>query len=168
MTEHEEPNVDEIKERLQIEVEDVAETGVAETGAAEPAATPEPTDVVDELRNLGRQVGETIRTAWQSEERQNFESDMRQGIQSFADEIDKVIREVREGEAGRKVREEASELRAKVEESDIPAKARGGLIQGLRWLSDELGKLADQFGPKEKEPQPGTVVDEPAGPSDAE
>jgi hypothetical protein len=30
-------------------------------------------------------------------------------------------------------------------------KARTGIVQGLQWLSEELGKLADQFTPAQGE-----------------
>jgi soluble cytochrome b562 len=156
MTEEQNPNVDEIKDRLKIEVEDLDE---AAGGAEETAAKPEKGDIVDEMKSLGRQVGETIRTAWESDERQKFEGDLRAGMRSFADEIDKVVREVREGEAGKKVKAEAEELRTKVETADLGTKTRTGIVQGLRWLSEELGKLAEQFTPKEKEPAEETVAD---------
>jgi len=80
------------------------------------------------------------------------ESEVRDGMKSFADEIDKVIHEVRSGEAAKKIKEEAGEVRTKVESGELPAKARGGFGQGLRWLSEELGKLADQVSPVEKAP----------------
>ena len=101
MTDEQTPDVEDVKIRLskdEIPVDDETEYKAEEAKA----------DVVDELRNLGRQFGDTVRTAWQSEERRNFE------------------REVRE--------------------------TQSGLAKGLRWFSDELGKLADSFTPAEKEP----------------
>lgn len=149
MTEEEIPSVEEIKDRLKIEVEEVEAPADNDTETAAKAAA---IDIVDELKNLGRQVAETLRTAWESAERQKMEAEVREGIKSFADEVDKVIREARASEPARKVREEATDLKSKVEEADLAKKARTGLVQGLSWLSDELGKLAEQFSPKEKEP----------------
>lgn len=161
MNETETPSVEEIKDRLKIEVEEVEATA-AETpasGDAETAAKAAAVDIVDELKNLGRQVAETLRTAWESEERQKMETEVREGIKSFADEVDKVIREARASEPAKKVREEATELKAKVEEADLAKKARTSLVQGLSWLSDELGKLAEQFAPKEKQPEPTVDIE---------
>jgi hypothetical protein len=50
------------------------------------------------------------------------------------------------------VREEASEIKTKVEDTEVTKKARNGVAQGLSWLSQELGKLAEKFTPTEKSP----------------
>lgn len=130
------PSVEEIKERLKIEVE--------EEIAKEPAG-----DIVESLRDLGRQFAETVRTAWNSQERQNIEAEVREGVKTFADEINKAIHEVREGPAGQKAREEAQEVKKSIESGDLGRKTKAGIVQGLQWLSEELNKLANQFTPKE-------------------
>lgn len=135
------PSVEELKERLKIEEIDVAEEPVKERP-----------DVAAELRNLGRQFAETLETAWRSEERQRIESEVREGMKSFVAEVDRIFKEAKESPVAGKVREEADEIRVKVEKSDIGNKARVSIAQGLHWMSQELGKLATQFTPAEKQP----------------
>jgi hypothetical protein len=137
------PNVEEIKERLKIEEEDLNE---------EPAAKAETVNISDQLQNLGKQVADTLRSAWESDQRQKVEAEVRDGMKSFANEIDKVLHQVRDGAAAQKIKEEAADVKAKVEASDLPNKARSSVVSGLKWLSVELGKLADQFAPAEKTP----------------
>jgi hypothetical protein len=140
MSEEQLPSVDEIKARLGSEIpveEDVDSLKTDEKSA----------DVAAELQSLGRQVAETIQRAWNSEERQRVEKEVRVGVKSFVDEVDKVIREARESQAAARLKEEAGEAKSRVEQSDLGRKARGGFVQGLRWLSEELGKLANQFSP---------------------
>ncbi|MFO7539606.1 MAG: hypothetical protein R6X32_16335, partial [Chloroflexota bacterium] len=134
------PSVDEIKSRLrsEIPIEEEVEALKAEEKSA---------DIAAELQSLGRQVAETIQRAWNSEERQRMEKDVRVGVKSFVDEIDKVIREARDSQAAARLKEEATEAKTRVEKSDLGRKARGGFVQGLQWLSEELAKLADQFSP---------------------
>lgn len=139
------------KEILKIEVEEVTEPVKAEPS--------ERVDIAEELKGLGRQFAETLQSAWNSEERQKFEADIRQGMRSFADEVDKVIREARESDTGQRIREETSEVMGKVETSDIGQKAKGGLAQGLQWLSTELGKLADRFQSTTTEKSPSDIND---------
>lgn len=139
------PSVEEIKERLKVEIP-------VEEDAAAAKADVQHEDIVDELKGLGRQFAETLRTAWNSEERQRVESEIRDGVKSFVDEVDKVIREARESDVASKVRTEATEVKTRVETAELGRKARDTFIQGLHWLSEELGKLADQFAPAEKAP----------------
>ena len=147
MSEEQDPSIEEIKERIEIPVE---EDDVAGLKAAEKSNGP---DVVAEFKKLGRQFGETIEAAWNSEERVRVEQELRQGVHSFVDEVDKVIREARSSETVEKVKGEAVQAKASIESSDIGGKTREGIVQGLSWMSDELAKLADQFSPPEKSPQ---------------
>lgn len=140
-TEEQMPDVDEIKERLKVEIP-----------VEEEPAKPQP-DIAAELKNLGQQFAQTLQTAWQSEERQRVEAEFREGMRSFAEEVDKAIQEVKTTPAAQRVRDEAEQVKERVESGDLGRRARGGFAQGLRWLGDELSKLADQFTPIEKSPE---------------
>lgn len=154
MTDEKAPDVEEIKIRLgdEIDNEIPVDDDTPDKEKAYKAETGE-VDVTAELRGLGRRFAETIQTAWNSEERQKFESDVRQGMKSFADEIDKVIKEAKESPATAKAKEGATEFKTKVETAEIGQKAKTGFAQSLRWLSEELGKVANQFTPSEKSPE---------------
>jgi len=151
MNDEQVPSVEEIKERMKVEIPvEEEETAKAETGR----------DFGEELKNLGKQFADTVQTAWNSEERQRVESEIRSGVKSFVAEVDKAIKEAKQSQAAAKVKEEASEIKTKVETGDFGKKARDGLVQGLQWLSEELGKLAEQFAPAEKSPEDITSAEE--------
>jgi hypothetical protein len=135
MTKHQEPL------KIEIPVED------------ETAAKPEGRDITGELRNLGQQFASTLEAAWNSQERVRVEGEIREGMKLFADEVGRVVTNVRESAAAQKVREEAEGIKHKVEETEVSNKARNGIAQGLNWLSQELGKLAEKFTPAEKSPE---------------
>lgn len=149
MNENEVPDVNEIKARLAEEIP-VEEEEMA--GASKQSTAGEDIDVSAELRNLGRQLAETFKTAWASEERKKVESEIRQGVKTFVDEMDKAIREVRQSPAAQKMREEAADIKTRAETGELGQKAKANMAQGLRWLSEELEKLANQFTPVEKQP----------------
>jgi hypothetical protein len=48
------------------------------------------------------------------------------------------------------VKTEATQVREKVQTSDVGNKARTGVAQGLQVLSEQLAKLAERFTPVEK------------------
>jgi cytochrome c556 len=137
------PSVDEIKARLKVEVPVEEEVTKADVKGE--------IDVAAELRDLGKQFAETLRSAWNSEERQRAENEVREGMRSFADEVDKVIQDIRTSPAAGKVKEEVAQVREQVQTSDVGRRARASFVQGLQWLSEELGVLAEKFTPPEKE-----------------
>lgn len=143
MSDEQTPDVDDLKaeeraksERIVIEEDEVKEKPKV--------------DIAAEFQKLGRQFAETLQTAWDSEERKRVEKEVREGMQSFVNEVDQVIREVKTSETTEKIKGEAEELKTRVESTDIGARARQGIVQGLRWLSEGLGELANQFTPPEK------------------
>jgi hypothetical protein len=146
MTDDQIPDVDDVKIRLskdEIPVDDETEYKSEEQS----------TDVVDEFRNLGRQFGETVLSAWNSEERRKFEREVREGVQTFAQEVDKAFKDIAASEPAQKAKTEATEFRDKAASADIGQKTQSSLANGLRWFSDELSKLADSFTPSEKGPE---------------
>lgn len=151
MSDEQVPSVEEIKERLKVEIPvEEEETAKAETAR----------NFGEELKNLGKQFADTVQSAWNSEERQRVEGEIRSGVKSFASEVDKAIKEAKESDAAAKVKEEAVEIKTKLETSDLGQKTRDGLVQGLQWLSEELGKLAEQFTPEEKAAKDAAPVEE--------
>jgi hypothetical protein len=153
MSNDETPSVEEIKERLKVEIP------IEEEATKEKPAV----DVAAEFKDLGRQLAETLKSAWNSQERQRFEKELREGVKSFADEVERVIREAKDSPAVEKVKEEAVDVKSRVESSDIGRKTRHGLAQGLQWLSEELEKLATQFTPPEKEAADATASEKAEG-----
>ena len=133
------PSVEEIKDRLKIEVEE------------EPTKASANPDVVSELQNLGRQFANTLQSAWNSEERQRIEGEVREGMKSFVNEVDKVFQTARDSSAAERIKSEATNVGNKVGSSDVGTKARSGIVQGLKWMSVELEKLADKFTSPEKD-----------------
>ncbi|MCB9421864.1 MAG: hypothetical protein H6667_18835 [Ardenticatenaceae bacterium] len=150
MNDEQVPSVEEIKERLKVEIPVEEEATKAETQR----------DFGEELKNLGKQFVDTVQSAWNSEERQRVETEIRTGVKSFVSEVDKAIKEAKESQAAVKVKEEAVEIKTKFESGDLGKKTRDGLVQGLQWLSEELGKLAEQFSPAEKSPQDAAPSEE--------
>ena len=110
-------------------------------------------NIREELRQLGEQFGETMRDAWHSEERQRAEAEIKEGFQAFVNEVDKAFRQARKSDAAAKLKEEARQVRDDVRAGEFRHKARDNMMQGLKWLSAELDKLADRFTPAEKSPE---------------
>lgn len=146
-------NVDDLKaeERMKIEIP-VEEEPVS--GGKSASA-----DIVDEFKRLGRQFADTLETIFTSDEIKRVETEVRAGMRSFADEVDKAFQQAKDSPAAARMKEEASSVKDRVETGDMARQAQEGMVSGLRWLSNELDKLAGQFErdkasaePEEKSP----------------
>jgi hypothetical protein len=143
MSEGKDPDIEEIKGQIEIPVEeDIDQLKADEKASDRP-------DLIEEFQTLGRTFAEAFESAWNSEERKRVEEEVRTGVQTFADEVDKVIREAKKSPTGERMTKEAEEMAKQVESSEIGRRALEGIAQGLSWMSLEMGKLAEQFKPEE-------------------
>ncbi len=142
MSEEQYPDVDEIKARLkeEIPVNEEPEAAKQQTGA-------EPGAFDAALRNLGQEFTRAVQSAWNSDQRKQVEQEIREGMTNFTQELEKVFREAKESPAGQKAQAEGAEFKTQFEQGEFAQKARSSIVQGLHWLSEGLGKLADQFEP---------------------
>ncbi len=148
MSEEETPDIEEIKATIEIPVD---EDDIDQIKGDEKAN--QGPDLVEEFQNLGRSFAEAFEAAWNSEERIRVEEEVRAGVESFASEVDKVIREAKNSPAGEKMMNEAGDVVSMVESSDFGRRALEGISQGLAWVSVEMAKMAEQLTPPEKSPE---------------
>lgn len=136
MTE-ETPKVDDLKaeERLKIDVDETA--GGAKTEA---------TDVTEEFKRLGRQFGETLESLFSGPDAKRMESEVREGVKQFAGEVEKFMREAAQSPAATRLKSDADDFRKRVDSGDVAKTAQSAFVQGLRWLSNELERVADNVG----------------------
>ncbi len=126
---------------------------------------PEP-GIEEELRTLGRRFADVIHAAWASEERRRVETELRDGLRRFSEEVERIYERTRESPAGERVRTKFGEARGRAAESDAARRSRETLAHGLRRLSEELARLADRFTPvKDETRPPGSADDAPVEPA---
>lgn len=147
----ESPKIDDLKqeERLKIDIPVDEPAGDAKS---------ETIDVTEEFKRLGRQFGAALESLFNSEEAKRVENDFRDGVKSFASEVEKAVREATSSPAAERLRTDAGDLKNRVETGDVGRKAQATLVEGLRWLSAELERAADSFSKS----APGTAKSNPA------
>ena len=142
------PNIDQLKNEERIKIDIPVEEDAPHGGAKSDQSA----DLVEEFKRLGRQFGDTLQSAFNSEEARRIETELRTGMKGFADEVERAFREAKDSPAAARMKEEATGVKERVETGEMTRKAQEGVVSGLRWLSTELEKLANQF--TSSQPQP--------------
>jgi hypothetical protein len=104
-------------------------------------------DIAAELSALGQTIGEAIKRAWNSEERQKIETEVRDGLRKFAEEAEEAAKKLRESDLGKQVEEGAKQVRDDVQKGKVAEEVRKGTVQALRTLRDALDKMSTSFTP---------------------
>lgn len=107
------------------------------------------TQLINELNQLGSKVASAVQTAWDSEERQKAEDEIRKALHTAGDRIDTVAEDLRTSTVGKDVRSQATRAAEVVQKNDLTKQMRQGLLSGLRRLNEELTEFLDKNKPED-------------------
>jgi predicted component of type VI protein secretion system len=108
-------------------------------------------EVGRQFQALGEGLAQAFRTAWESEENRQQVENMRTGLESMVEHVNRAIQDVCDSPEGQKVRSEvdraAQSARAAGEKAvqDI----QPHLLSALNYVNDEIQKIINRMEPKE-------------------
>jgi hypothetical protein len=99
-------------------------------------------ELLDELTQLADKFAAVVKTAWNSEQRKQIETDVRSGLSTMATSIEDGFKQVASTNEAKDLQTKATEVSEKVSSSKFFADMTSALTVGLRGLSDQLDKVA--------------------------
>jgi len=118
-------------------------------------------DVLGELKLFGQQLGNAVKSLWDSDESRGLRKEISEGLSEAVREMDKAVKTARESDAAKEFSQEVRATVDKARESDIVGEIEKGLVAGLHDLNTEIGKLLSSWETKKPD-------EPPAPPPDAE
>jgi hypothetical protein len=108
------------------------------------------TEVANELQELGQRLAATARALWQSEQRQELQQEVTDGLRLLRDQLSGAVDTVR---SNPKVQSLKDQVEHKVEAgrtSDTFEDVRAGLTGGLRTLNEQLQRFTERLEQRDK------------------
>ena len=102
-------------------------------------------DLGEEFRRFGRQLGDTVTAAWESEESRHIRAQVGDALREMARQLDAVTKKVASHEETQKLRTQAEQLVDSVRQSDIAEDMQEGLLTGLKELNQALQKAINHL-----------------------
>jgi hypothetical protein len=97
-------------------------------------------DLMDEFRQLGRNLAAAARSAWQSEESQKLRNELKVGLAALEAGLRQASAEVTSGETGQRIKSEVEDFSARVKSGQVESQLRNDLLAALRKVNSELAK----------------------------
>lgn len=113
--------------------------------------TPRPeneNEVLDELRNLGKNLTSLLRGAWESEERKQFQHDLEIGI----NELRNNLSDLANSPTGQTIRQDIEGLGDRIRAGEVERAVRSEVLNALRMANEGLKKAAEK---QSKSPEAG-------------
>jgi ribosome-associated translation inhibitor RaiA len=106
-------------------------------------------DLTKQFQELGQRLAATARAAWQSEQRQELQQEMAEGLRSVRDQLNEAVGTVRSSQRAQDVTETVKTQVGKaadtVRANEIFDDLRSGVATGLRELNEQLRRLAERL-----------------------
>jgi len=105
----------------------------------------------DEFRALGQNLKEMMNSAWESEERQNLQAELKEGMHELGNVLDEFAANVQTGEVSKSIRREVDDFSERVRSGEFESKAREEILKALKVLNTELEKASSKFSAETEE-----------------
>lgn len=112
------------------------------------AAQQQGQELINELTVLADKFAAVVRTAWNSEQRKQIETDVKTGLSNMATSLEDGFKQVASSNEAKDLQAKAGEVGEKVTSSKFFADLTGALTVGLRSLSDQLDKVSKDLQAK--------------------
>lgn len=103
----------------------------------------------DEFRDLGKNLVNAMKAAWDSPERQKLQKELGDGIDQLITTLRMETDTFRESPAGQRLRADVEDLRQRVRSGEIENQVRSEILTALRTLNSELERAAGRWNAPE-------------------
>jgi hypothetical protein len=112
--------------------------------------------LVEEFRNLGQNLINALRSAWESQERKLIQNEIEEGLADLAVTFKQEAAAFRDSPSGQRLKADAEELRQRMRSGEVESRAHTELVNALRLINSELKKVTASFNENES---PGGTAD---------
>jgi hypothetical protein len=102
-------------------------------------------DITSQFRELGENLKNIFKTAWESDEAQTLKEELKNGLDELGNATVEAVEDFKVSEAGQKLKDEAEDIKARVESGELEAKTREEISKALDLINAELQKAINSF-----------------------
>ena len=108
---------------------------------------PTESELAAELRELGRNLKNAAKTAWESEESRRLQQELKDGFAALEAGLRDTASELSRDETKQRVRQEARAFRERVCSGQVETQLRADLLAALRSVNAEIKKATEPPSP---------------------
>ena len=116
--------------------------------------------LADELNNLGDNLTDLLRTAWDNPERKRVQGEIEGGFNEFANLVKREAESFSESETGQRFRSDINEFGDRIRSAEAREKVRLEVLSIMQNANAELRKVIDKWSPAEPTEDPNTDKDQ--------
>ncbi|OGO31196.1 MAG: hypothetical protein A2136_09845 [Chloroflexi bacterium RBG_16_54_11] len=104
-------------------------------------------DIGSQLNELGKNLREALRAAWESEERQMLQQEIEEGLANLRDSLNEAAKDFSASKTGQNLKEDMKDLRERWRSGEVGSRVRTEVTEALRTVNQELQKATRKNPP---------------------
>ena len=108
-------------------------------------------DIGEQLNELGKNLRDALRTAWESDERRKLQQEIEVGLADLADSLGQAAKDFSNSSAGQTLKEDVKDLHERWQTGEVGSKVRSEITEVLRTVNNELHKASQKNQPPPSE-----------------
>ena len=108
-------------------------------------------DIGEQLNELGKNLREALRTAWESDERRKLQLDIEDGLANLRDSLNEAAKEFSNSQTGQNLKDDVKDLHERWQTGEVGSKVRSEVAEALRTVNKELQKASSKNPPPPSE-----------------
>jgi hypothetical protein len=104
-------------------------------------------DIGDQLNELGKNLRDALRTAWESDERRKLQQEIEVGLANLGDSLSQAAKEFSNSPTGQNLKEDVKDMHERWQTGEVGTKVRSELTEALRTVNKELQKAYQKNQP---------------------
>jgi hypothetical protein len=112
---------------------------------------PPENDLAEEFRNLGKNLADALRTAWESPERKKFQQEIENGVNEMGTTLSKEFGTFIESPTGQRLRSDVEDLGERLRTGEAQQRARDELLNALKRANIEIQKATERWNASKSE-----------------
>jgi len=101
-------------------------------------------DIGEQLNELGKNLRETLRTAWESDDRRKLQQEIETGLTNLRDSLNQAAKDFSNSQAGQNLKEDVKDLHDRWQTGEVGSKVRSEVAEALRTVNKELQKTYEK------------------------
>jgi hypothetical protein len=102
-------------------------------------------NIADEIRELGKNLTEVMRTIWESPERKKFQNDILTSISDLGTTLKQEADTFINSPTGQRIKSNADGIRKGIRREEVEARVRGELLSALRMANSQLRQAIEHM-----------------------
>jgi type I site-specific restriction-modification system R (restriction) subunit len=98
-------------------------------------------NIADEFNQLGQNLLQALRMAWESDERKKLQQEMETGLNDMVKSLKQAGNEFAQSPAGQNIKTEFDDFRQRVESGEVETKVRSEVLSALQTVNAELKRV---------------------------